>query len=386
MISNLIFRPVSLNDLDQIYDLSKFTQTGMTSLPINKSLLKDKILLSEKSFSKKVDSVSDEYYLFVLEDITLNKVIGVSAILASVGIGQPFLTFDIKTVKTASKQLDLNSSYDIFSLKKQYNGPSELLTLFLHPDYRKSGIGRFLSLVRFLFIKQHQLRFKQSIIAEIRGDIDANGCSLFYDVLIKPYLKMSFDEADKLSQIDKSFLIDLLPKAPFFIDVVEPYVNYSIGKAHHISRLAMSILESEGLKKSMSVDVLDAGPKIKAKLNNVRVFSQIKLFKYFNILDKLDEKTLFMVSSGKLNNFRACIAQLDDYDKLAILDSPSFRECLKQGNQLSYVRLYPKSRQSIFYKMNLSTQKKLFKTPFLKEFSLWYQERLPSHQKLDKHK
>ena len=93
-----------------------------------------------------------------------------------------------------------------------------------------------------------------------------------------------------------------------------------------------------------------------------------------------------MASSGKLNKFRACIAHLDDYDKLAILDSPSFRECLKQGNKLSYVRLYPKSRQSVFYKMKLTEQKKLFNTSFLKEFSSWYQERLPSSINLDKRK
>ena len=155
MISNLVFRPVTMNDLDQIYDLALYTQTGMTSLPVNKSILKNKILLSEQSFQKRVEKVADEYYLFVIEDISKEKIIGVSAILASVGVNRPFLTFDIKTVKTKSKQLDLNSTYDIFTLKKQYNGPSELLTLFLHPDYRKFGIGRFLSLVRFLFIRQH---------------------------------------------------------------------------------------------------------------------------------------------------------------------------------------------------------------------------------------
>ena len=93
-----------------------------------------------------------------------------------------------------------------------------------------------------------------------------------------------------------------------------------------------------------------------------------------------------MISSGTLQNFRACITQVDDYDKLAILDSPSFRECISKGNNLTYVRLYPKSRSSTFYKMNISNQKKLFNTSFLKEFSSWYQERLPSHIHSDKFK
>ena len=383
MFLNLIFRPVELKDLVQLYDLTQFSKVGLSSLPRDKGILKEKIKLSLQSFEKKSDFFNGDYYLFVLEDIVLNKVVGLSAILSSVGSKQPFLSFDLSSVSTRSKQLKMDSSYQILSLNQEFNGPSELLTLFLHPNYRGSGVGRFLSLARFLFIKHHQLRFKKSIIAEIRGHIDQYGNSLFYDSIIKPFLKIKFFYADQLSQKNNSFLTELLPKFPIVVDSLSFSLKQHLFQPHALSLFAMKILQSEGFKSTISMDVLDAGPKIYALLEDVRVFSDIKFFDQFKILDVLNNKIPFMVATGTLKQFKVCMTHVDDYSTLAILDSPSFRQCLKNGNSFSYVRLFPKSRQSKLYNVPISYQKRSFKSSFLKEFSSWYQGHLNTKTNVD---
>ena len=54
MIFNLVLRPIVMEDLDQLYELSLLSTVGLTSLPQDKVLLKEKIELSQQAFSKKV--------------------------------------------------------------------------------------------------------------------------------------------------------------------------------------------------------------------------------------------------------------------------------------------------------------------------------------------
>ena len=115
-----------------------------------------------------------------MEDLVNNKIIGISALLAAVGINSPFISFEKNIINTQSTQLDIKSAHHVLEFKKTFYDGSELLTLFLHPDYRQSGIGRFLSLSRFFFIRQNQLRFKKRVFAEIRGQIDASGQNHYF--------------------------------------------------------------------------------------------------------------------------------------------------------------------------------------------------------------
>ena len=65
-----------------------------------------------------------------------------------------------------------------------------------------------------------------------------------------------------MSQVNKSFIIDLLPKSPLILDYVDKEISKTIGMPHNLSFSAMKILESEGFQQSNIVDVLDAGPKV----------------------------------------------------------------------------------------------------------------------------
>lgn len=49
--------------------------------------------------------------------------------------------------------LGIESEHHSLHLQRNHNGPSEICSLFLHPDYRRGGLGRLLSFSRFGLIK-----------------------------------------------------------------------------------------------------------------------------------------------------------------------------------------------------------------------------------------
>ena len=78
-----ILRSVSLDDLADLYELSG--KVFFINLPHDEGIIKDKITKSLKCFCSPSDELSENYYFFVLEDLTIKKVIGVSMIHAQHG-------------------------------------------------------------------------------------------------------------------------------------------------------------------------------------------------------------------------------------------------------------------------------------------------------------
>ena len=62
-----------------------------------------------------------------------------------------------------------------------FDGYSELASLFLAPDARGGGLGRLLSFGRLAFMSQHADRFAPRYMADIRGWTDTAGVSPFWD-------------------------------------------------------------------------------------------------------------------------------------------------------------------------------------------------------------
>ena len=63
--------------------------------------------------------------------------------------------------------LDVRKEIQTLALVEEHNGPCEIGSLFLHPDYRRNGTGRMLSASRFLFMAEHKHRFETQVIAEM---------------------------------------------------------------------------------------------------------------------------------------------------------------------------------------------------------------------------
>ncbi|WP_024609240.1 arginine N-succinyltransferase, partial [Pseudoalteromonas sp. TAB23] len=217
----MILRPIQQNDYSALLKIAHESGHGFTSLPLNEELLQKKIDHSVSSFAKQTSQPGDEGYLFVLEDSETGDVVGTSAIEAAVGLDDAFYHYHLSKVIHSSRTLDVYKAVDILTLCNDYTGATELCTLFLKDGYRKNCNGKLLSKARFMFIKQHQERFAQTVIAEMRGVSDENGSSPFWQWLEEHFFSMDFPTADYLTGIgQKVFIAELMPKYPIYVNLL----------------------------------------------------------------------------------------------------------------------------------------------------------------------
>ncbi|MBI60549.1 arginine N-succinyltransferase [bacterium] len=348
MIENLIVRPVEINDLEDIYELSLSAQSGLSTLPKDKLLIREKIQKSLDSFKQNVTKPKDELYLFAMVDLIIKKVIGVSAILANVGNYDSFYAYEQgESHHKDSKHSRL--SHHVLNLSREPFQSSELCTLYLHPQYRHSGAGRFLSLVRFLYMANHSNRFRSSVIAELRGVSNEDGSCPFWDVVMKPFFEMPFSEADKLSQDSKDFIEEYIPKSPIFVDLLPHSVQAIIGQVHPLTAAAEKLLISEGFSKTNYLDVFDAGPKYAAKLEQIKAYNRVKPCELSTISSALGSKNMYIVCSGTNDHFiYGCVQAREQgaLNSLSVKETLSMKTLFDYGNIMSYMRLHPKVRRS----------------------------------------
>ena len=87
---------------------------------------------------------------------------------------------------------------------------------------RRSGAasnGALLSKSRLLFIAEFADRFAPKVIAELRGRLDADGRSPFWEGLGRHFFAMEYSTADYLTGIgQKSFIAELMPRHPVYVE------------------------------------------------------------------------------------------------------------------------------------------------------------------------
>jgi arginine N-succinyltransferase len=300
-----IIRPIKQSDYPSLHDIAQESGVGFTSLPVNEDLLKSKIELSEQSFGADIDTPTNESYLFVMEDTETGEVVGTSGIASSVGLDDAFYHYHLSKVVHASRELDVYNTVDILTLCNDYTGVSEICTLFLRQVARKGLNGRLLSKFRFLFMKEHQERFSEVIIAEMRGINDEKGDSPFWQWLEEHFFSMDFPTADYLTGIgQKQFIAELMPKYPIYVSLLSKEAQAVIGQVHEKTKPALQLLEQEGFSCRGYVDIFDAGPTVEANLKHVRTaLASCKLPIKINEDKALDGKECFVINT-LLEDFR----------------------------------------------------------------------------------
>lgn len=314
------FRPAKQGDLDDIHQLALNAGFGMTSLCKDKDELAEKINVSEASFGKNLKRPLCENYLFVLEDVDNNRVVGTSAIESAIGYHHPWYAYRLSKVTKVCRDLDLHLSHDVLVLTNDMHGFSEIGTLYLDPNYRKNANGLLLSRARFMFIAGFMHRFSEFIIAEMRGVSDKKGMSPFWESLGRHFFRMPFVKADELSGAsDKQFIADLLPHAPIYTSMLSTEAQKVIGVPHESTKPAMKILEREGFRKCGYVDIFDAGPAIKAEVKSIKTVKQSTMVTVSEISESVKGDT-HLLSNERLD-FRAIKANALINDEACILDN-----------------------------------------------------------------
>jgi arginine N-succinyltransferase len=302
----LVIRPVSLNDLDQLLELTRSTGYGLTTLPADPQFLRKRIQKSLRSFDTMGDQPAGEAFLLVLEDTTAGKVVGTSGMVSKVGGFEPFYAYRIETTVHESKQLAVRKEIAVLHLVAEHNGPCEIGSLFLAASHRGGHVGRVLSLARFLFMADHQGCFDPLVLAEMRGVVDDQGRSPFWDAVGKHFFDIDYPRADYLSVINKRFIADLMPKHPIYITLLPPEARAVIGLVHEQTRPALRMLECEGFAWTGMVDMFDAGPIITCALKDVRVVRESRKAVVAELPEREPASEALLITNAR-QDFRACV-------------------------------------------------------------------------------
>lgn len=294
-----LLRPVTIQDLDELLDLTKQTSFGLTTLPQNREYLHKKILKSIDSFSALSTDFSGRQYLFVLVNHKTGRIAGVSGVLQKVGGFDPFYAYKVKKNLFESKSLKVRKFISSLHLVKEHNGPSEIGSLFLSPEFRIKGLGKFLSLSRFLFIAGNLPLFDTWFMAEMRGVISDDGKSDFWESIGKHFFNVEFPKADVLSVLNKTFIAELMPQNPIYIPLLPVNAQEVIGKVHPQTEAALHILKQQGFKWNGLVDIFEAGPVVVCKTRNIKTVkhSRVKIIKEILSVNNPSHSKNYMIST-----------------------------------------------------------------------------------------
>lgn len=311
----LLIRPVTLDDVDALLLLAHHTGFGLTTLPRDRALLERKVRESLHGFEKlETDPPRGEAYLFVMENTATGEVVGTSGMVSKVGGFEPFYAYRVETSVHESKTLGIRKEIQTLHLLLEHDGPCEIGSLFLHPDHRHSGHGRALSLVRFLFMADHPTLFDPIVIAEMRGVIDREGRSAFWDAVGRHFFDLDFPKADYLSIVNKEFIGDLMPRHPIYIPLLPPEAQAVIGQVHDETLPARHILEAEGFTFSGMVDIFEAGPILRCQRDAIRTVRESKLTLVREVVDDELEGPVHLMSNTR-RTFRACLAPYSTFER-----------------------------------------------------------------------
>jgi len=321
-----LIRPVQLNEAQELLDLVKFSQGGLSSLQPRLDYLKAYIKSSVESFAGKKPIDTPHKYLMGLYEIKNDTLIGCAAVKTCIGFESPFINFDIKG--------DGLDEYLIAS--SRYTGATEVGSLFLHPDYRAEGLGRYLAKVRYMLIATEPWRFGETIIAELRGICGPEGSPL-YDYMFQEKLEMSFLDADaQYYDRDPNALGDIVPIGRIATTDLPANVRASIGHPHQTGISAMRLLQSEGFIFSGTIDLFDAGPIMSVYRDTIRTVmssqsAQVK------ISNDLSEGYTTLIAAGGISDFRAIVTTGNPIGTDIIMTSTAQNALkIKEGESLRY--------------------------------------------------
>lgn len=338
----VVLRPVSLADLDQLVALVAQAGFGLTTLPADANLLRQRIEGSVRGFEKLQQKPEGEPYLFVMEDLTTGKVVGTTGIFSKVGGFEPFYAYRVETSVHESKMLKVRKEIQTLHLYAEHDGPSEIGSLFLAPEYRGGGNGRLLSIGRFLFMAQFKKFFDPLVIAEMRGVIDDQGRSPFWDAIGKHFFEIDLPHADYLSIINKRFIADLMPKHPIYIPLLPQAAQDVIGKVHPQTAPALHVLETEGFSLNGMVDIFEAGPCVSSPLRKIRAVKESVQARIAQIVEGPLEAKSYIISNTQ-RDFRACMGPLvvEKDESVIITKLTGLALKVKVGDSLRYVTAKP---------------------------------------------
>ncbi|AYZ67806.1 arginine N-succinyltransferase [Burkholderia multivorans] len=305
----IVVRVVQTGDVDALVSLAKETGPGLTTFKPDRDALAARIERTRRTLEGRA-APSEAGYFFVMEDSATGDIAGVCGIESQVGLEQPFYNYRVSTVVHASQELGVWTRMHALNISHDLTGYAEVCSLFLSPRYRTGGVGGLLSRSRFMFIAQFRELFPERICAELRGHFDDDGTSPFWRAVGSHFYQIDFNAADYLSSHGrKSFLAELMPRYPVYVDLLPQDAQDAVGLTHRDTLPARKMLEAEGLRYQNHVDIFDAGPVLECHVNDLRtVRESVVVPVAIGTPDVRDDMPKSLVSNTSLGDFRVGVA------------------------------------------------------------------------------
>ena len=336
----LLLRDAQKGDLKGLQRLAAVLNS--VNLPNNEEVLAQLIERSVKSFSGRIKNTFEREYLFVLEDLRNQTLLGTSMIIAQHGTyDAPHIYFQVTEAENYSATIGSHFRHKVLSIGYNYDGPTEIGGLVVDPP-RRSGPekpGKQLSYVRFLFMAMHRDRFRTRVLAELLPPLTKDGRSYLWEACGKKFTGLDYKEADKLSRGNKEFIKELFPSSDIYATLFPERTQKLIGEVGEETKGVQRMLSRIGFKYANHIDPFEGGPHYDADLEEVtllRRFRTVKLGK--SPLELEAEEMLVAVEGTEKNRFRAVRCPLRFDDQYAFIPETA-REVLgaKPGAKLSVI-------------------------------------------------
>ena len=244
----------------------------------------------------------------------------------------------------ASEGLGVRKEITTLNLVEDHKGPSEIGTLFVDPDFRRGGHGRLMSLSRFLFMAACPQRFTANVIAEMRGNVDPEVGSPFWDAIGRHFFDMPFVDADKRSAANKQFIADLMPKHPIYLPMLPAAAQAAVADVHPEARPALRLLKQEGFEFGDEVDIFDAGPLYRVETQNIRTLRDSQTGIFSRALTEDPSGPLMLISNDALD-LRVTLGQVEiaDDGSVGLASRVALSLGLHLGQPIRFVSARPNS-------------------------------------------
>jgi len=275
---DLLFRAAGPQDLDAFERIAAASATGITTLPADRTLLREKLERSAQAFASLDDSSGEEIYLFVVEDLAAAggpRVVGTSGIAASAGFADRFYSYRNEMIVHASAALHASNRIHTLHLCHDLTGYTLLTSFYIEPAYADTLAPQLLSRARFLFIAEFADRFSDRIAAESPGLSDDSGRCPFWDAVGRRFFDMDYPQVERLTGgRSKAFIAELMPHTPIYVPLLPEAAQWAIGQLHPVGELPFSILLDEGFDTETYVDLFDGGPTVDARVSMVKTVAR----------------------------------------------------------------------------------------------------------------
>ncbi len=280
MDSPFIIRSCREDDLEGLYRLAQMVY--FINLPADREILSQKIRLSLASFSGELEDKFEREYIFVLESLEDNSIVGTSMIIARHGSPLvPHMYFELRELQKYSETIHSGFIHKVLRLKFEHDGPTEIGGLVVNPSYRKhkAKLGRQLSYARFLYIKMKRRWFKNHVLSELMPPLTEKGESVLWEAVGRRFTNLSYQEADALSRKNKEFVTSLFPKGDIFTCLLDGEVRDAIGRVGPGAEPVKHMLEQIGFRWRQHIDPFDGGPHYLAETDKITLVRETKKLK-----------------------------------------------------------------------------------------------------------